>query len=735
MEKKKYLLECDNKTITLEFSRLAEQTNGSVITKMGETVILANVVMSKEDKPEIDYFPLLVDYEEKYYAVGKIYGSRFVRRETRPSEIAILTGRLIDRVIRPLFPKNLRREVQLVITCLSIDEENDPDILGIIAASAALATSDIPWNGPIAGIRIGWAENTGFIINPSYKEREGLALDLIVGGTKEKINMLEAGAKEVPEEIILEAVQIAQKEISKLISAQEKIFSELLPKPKIDISTKEIDSQLIAEVKNFLKDKLETAFFVPDKKSRQNNLRDLEILLLNHFQEKNYQNELTEIKFIFHEEINALLENSILEKEKRPDNRHLEEIRPIEAIIDILPRTHGSALFVRGTTQALSVVTLGAPGDTLTLQGMEITGEKRFIHHYNFPAYSVGEIGPLRGPGRREIGHGALAEKALMSLIPPKETFPYTIRVVSEILSSNGSTSMASVCASSLALMAAGVPLKEPVAGIAMGLITGKSSAAEKEKYKILTDIQGPEDQYGKMDCKVAGTKNGITALQMDVKIEGITPEILKDILSQAKKARLEILEKMNAVISQPRKNLSPFAPRILTLHIKPEKIGEVIGPGGKIINQIISETGVTIDIEQNGDIFITANDENMAKAAIEKITEIVREFLEGDIVEGEISQIKDFGAIVKLGTHKEGLLHISELAPWHVEKVDDIIKSGEKVKLKIKRIEPNGKISLSLKDIKYSGSQEQRKPIRQARFVNKYPTSKSRLTRKPFKK
>ena len=702
MEKKEYQLKIGDKIIGIEFSNLAEQSNGSVMVRMGDTVVLASAVMGKEDRMDLDYFPLIVNYEEKYYAAGKIYGSRFLRRESRPSDSAILTSRLIDRTIRPLFPANMRRDVQIVITCLSIDEDNDPDILGIIAASLALGTSNIPWQGPISAARISWSEKTGFIINSTYKQREEATLNMVVSGPDNVINMLEAESNEVSEDIVKEAMRMAQKEVAELNKGVSNIITKE-GSSKEEIILKEYDKDIKEEIRNFLKDKLESALYVVDKTERENKLFLLKQELMDYLHTKDYSEEsLIDAKSVLEQEIDEVVHKNILEKDKRPDLRKLNEIRPLEMSIDILPRPHGSALFMRGKTHVLSVVTLGAPGDVLLLQGMEISGEKRFLHHYNFPAYSSGEIAPFRGPGRRDIGHGALGEKAILPMIPSQEEFPYTIRVVSEVLSSNGSTSMAATCASSLALMVSGVPIKEHVAGIAMGLIMDKNN-----QYKILTDIQGPEDHYGDMDFKVAGTKNGVNALQMDVKVNGVGSKILGEILDKAKDARLFILEKMNEVISEPRKNLSPYAPRIFTLKIKQEQIGSLIGPGGKIINKIIEDTGAAIDINDDGTIFVTAPDEEKAQSAISRIKEVTKEFLAGELVQGRVSEIRDFGAIINLGGRKEGLLHISELAQRHVVNVEDVVHLGDVLKLKIKKVEPNGKISLSLKD----ASDENNKP------------------------
>ena len=696
MEVKKYQLQLKDKIIEVEFSNLVEQANGSVLVKMGGTCVLANAVMGKNDRLDIDFFPLLVDYEEKYYAAGKIYGSRFVRRESRPTEVAVLTSRLIDRTIRPLFPETMRRDVQVVVTCLSIDEKNDPDVLSIIAASLALSVSDIPFNGPVSALRVGWSKEKGFVLNPWYEEREVLEAEVVVSGPRGQINMIEGGAKGVKEEIIKEAFLIAQKEIASLNDQQAKIIKEI-GKEKQKIVFQEIDKDFKEEVSNFLKEKIEKVLNPTTKKERLEELEIIKEELDNYLKEKEYSADLLkQVSFIFNDQLNQVLHKNILEKELRPDGRNLNEIRPLEMKIDIFDRLHGSAIFMRGLTHALSVVTLGAPSDALLVQGMEITGEKRFMHHYNFPGYSSGEVSPLRGPGRREIGHGALAERALVSVIPRVDDFPYTIRVVSEILSSNGSTSMASVCASSLALMASGVPVSRHVAGIAMGLIIDEKT----NNYKILTDIQGPEDHFGDMDFKVAGTELGITALQMDMKVEGVLPNVLSEALDKAKEAREYILEKMNQVISSPREELSPYAPRVFVIKIKPEKIGDLIGPGGKVINSIIQNLGVQIDIKEDGTVFVTAPDKEKANLALEEIKDITKEFSEGEVVKGKVSQIKEFGAIVDLGHHKEGLLHISELAPFRVNRVEDIVQSGEELKLKIKKVEQNGKISLSLKDV-----------------------------------
>ncbi len=691
MEKKEYSLELDGKNIVVEFSRLAEQANGSVLVKMDQTIVLATAVMGQQDRLEIDYMPLSVEYEEKYYAAGKIYGSRFVRRESRPSENAILTGRLIDRTLRPLFNQKLRRDIQVVVTCLSIDEKNDPDIIGILAASLSLLNSDISWGGPVAGVRIGWSQEKGFLINPQYADREGLSLEIVASGTETKINMIETQANEVSEDIIEQGLALAQEKIKKLIDFQNQIAKEMA-KEKKEMQFVLIDSKLEEYVKHFLSDKLETAVYAGNKKSMNLSLNVLNDLLYKELLSNSFTDRDFKIaKMVVEEEIDKLVHKNILDSDKRPDGRKLDEVRALDIMIDVLPRAHGSALFMRGTTQALSVITLGSTGDVLTIQGMEVTGTKRFMHHYNFPPFCSGETGRLGSPGRREIGHGALAEKALIPMIPEKEVFPYTIRAVTEILSSNGSTSMASACATSLSLMAAGVPIKELVAGIAMGLMS------DETRYKILTDIQGPEDHFGDMDCKVAGTKNGITAMQMDVKISGVTSKIIREVMEQSKKARLEILEKMRAVISEPRKEMSSFAPRITTMEIDPSKIGGVIGAGGKTINQIIADTGVAIDIEDTGLVYITSPDEESSLKAKKIIEEIVREYKVGDIIDGKVSQLKEFGAIIDINPWQDGLLHISEMANYRVNKVEDVVKIDDVLILKITKIE-NGRLGLSLK-------------------------------------
>ena len=693
LNEKIFSLDIGGRTLTVKFTPLAPQTNGAVLVQYGETTVLVTATMGKTDRLESSFFPLVVDYEERFYAAGKILGSRFVRREGKPSEGAILTARLIDRSIRPLFDQNMRREVQVVATVLSIDADNDPDFPALIGTSIALATSDIPWNGPISAIRIGLVNNE-FKVNPTYQERNEGQLDFFLSSADNKITMLEVGGDEVPEEKILQATNIALTEIEKLQKFQSEIIKEMA-KPKTSVVLKQIDPTIRSKTKEFIQDKLEDAIYTTDKMGRASKLSELKKSLEEYLKNDGLDaTAINEAFFVLEEEIDALVHKNILENDKRPDGRALDEIRPIHCEVGVIPRVHGSGLFIRGTTQALSIITLAAPSHALTVETIEECDTKRFIHHYNFPPYSVGEISSMRGPGRREIGHGALAEKSLYPIIPNKDEFPYTIRIVSEILSSNGSSSMASVCGSSLALMDAGVPIKKPVAGIAMGLMLDNES-----HYKILTDIQGPEDHYGDMDLKVAGTSDGITGMQMDVKITGITPKILEEGLAQAKKARLQILQKIAEVIEKPRTSLSPHAPKIFTMQVNPDKIRDIIGSGGKTINDIIKRTGVEIDIDEDGQVFITAPTDEAGHQAMEIIKDITYEFKEGDIVTGTVSRILEFGAIVDLEHNRDGLLHISEIADRRIDKVEDVLKVGQTLTLKIIKIdETTGRINLSLK-------------------------------------
>lgn len=701
MDKKIFSTQFAGREFKAEFGQLAQQASGSVLLSYGETAVLATVVMSQKPKENCDYLPLTVEYEEKLYAAGKIKGSRFIKREGRAQDEAVVAGRMIDRTIRPRFNQKIRNDIQLVVTVLSFDKENDPDVLGIIAASLALATSNIPWDGPVAGARIGRADGQ-LIVNPTFEQRVAGDLDLVVAGTEEKINMMEAGARQVPEEDVLAAIEAGQAAYRELIAFQKKIIAQLNPQ-KAPLEIIEPDSALTAKVKTFLQNKLEEAIYVKEKSLRVNKLSELKQALVDLVQageSAEAEEKISQALEIFEEEIDRMVHENILKKDQRPDGRRLNEVREISCQAGVLPRTHGSALFNRGTTQALSTVTLGSPGDKQIIDGLEEEYKKRFIHHYNFPPFSVGETGFFRGPGRREIGHGALAERSLAVVIPPEEEFPYTIRVVSEILSSNGSSSMASVCGSSLALMDAGVPLKAAVAGIAMGLMLSEAkSASGGMEYKILTDIQGPEDYSGDMDCKIAGTKIGVCGLQMDVKIEGVDLKILRNTFLQAREARQEILEAMDKILSQPRQTLSKFAPRIIIFQIDPEKIREVIGPGGKVINEIIDQTGVKIDIEDSGMVFITSENESAGQKALEWVKNIVREVKPGEIFQGRVTRLINFGAFVEILPGQEGLVHISELAPYRVNKVDDIVKVGDIIPVKVKNIDEQGRINLSLKD------------------------------------
>ena len=721
MEKniREFSTQIGGKTLTITSGKFAAQTNGACTVQYGGTVVLATVVLSQNIREGLDYFPLMVDFDEKLYAAGKIKGSRFIKREGRASDEAIISGRIIDRSIRPLFPQTIKNDVQIIVTVLSFDNENDADVLGLIAASCALSISNIPWLGPIAATRVGRINNE-LVLNPSYEARQKSDLDLFVAANMEKVVMIEAGANEVKEDDILAAIQFAQKHINKIIKLIEEITGQVGQK-KIDIqqelSTEELASQkkIHGKVNAFMTAKrINSIFNYQTKEELKNNIdsakKELDVLLKadNEISKDEREIGVTLVDEYIDKKMHAL----ILEQEKRPDGRKLNEIRPLSAAVGVLPRTHGSGLFERGETQVLSVVTLGAPGDEQTVDTMEESGKKRYMHHYNFPPFSVGEVAPLRGPSRRDIGHGALAKKALLPMIPDKETFPYTIRVVSEVLSSNGSSSQASVCGSTLSLMDAGVPLKKPVAGIAMGII---SDPTDEKKYKILTDIQGLEDHSGDMDFKIAGTRDGITAIQMDTKINGLTNDMIKDTFVQAKRARLEILEVMAKAIAEPRQELSPYAPRITTLHINPEKIRDVIGPGGKMINKIIDETGVSIDIEDDGSVFITSTSAEGAVKAKEWVELICAEAEVGKIYKGKVTRLMDFGAFVEILPGQEGLIHISEMAPFRVNQVSDVVSIGDEIEAKVKEIDDQNRINLTLSGTNFDFSKIKRSdaPVR----------------------
>jgi polyribonucleotide nucleotidyltransferase len=701
MAVKTYQEEFVGKTLFVEIGRLANQANGSCRVQYGETSVLVTATMSEKPK-DADYFPLSVEYEEKYYAAGKIKGSRWIKRETRPSDEAILAGRLIDRSLRPRFNQNIRNEVQVVPTVLSFDGINDPDIPALFGASLALMISDIPFDGPVAAIRIGRKDGK-IIFNPSYEERAASDFDIVVAGTGPRINMIEAGAKIVPEDEIVEAVEKGFRELQKVIEFQKKIAEELAAAKK-ELVVAGRDEALAKMVRDFAAPKLEKALYTPYKLEYVEGLRRTEEELNQYLSEQfaghpELEAKKTEARSIFEEEINRIVHQNIVEppagREKRPDGRKVDELREIGAEVGILPHSHGSGLFNRGTTQALSVLTLASPGMEQWVETMEIDlTKKRFMHHYVFPPFSVGEVGRMGFTGRREIGHGALAERALEPLIPSKDEFPYTIRVVSEILSSNGSSSMASICGSSLALMDGGVPIKMPAAGIAMGLMFDE----EGKRYKILTDIQGPEDHHGDMDLKVAGTKEGITAVQMDVKVEGIDGKILEKALAQARKARLEILDEMAKAIKTPRPELSEFAPRVKIIKINPDKIGSVIGPQGKVINDIIEKTGVAIDIEDDGSVFITSDNPRSMEEAIAYVNRIIFEAKPGDEFDGKVTRLLDFGAMVEYLPGKEGLVHVSEISKEHIRRPSDVLKIGQVVHVRVKNIDEYGRINLTMR-------------------------------------
>ncbi|AUS09124.1 polyribonucleotide nucleotidyltransferase [Laceyella sacchari] len=692
MESALFETELAGRKLVLEIGKFAGLANGSVMVRYGDTVVMATVVASKEPR-DTDFFPLTVNYEERLYAVGKIPGG-FIKREGRPSDKAILASRLIDRPIRPLFDEGFRHEVQVVTIVMSVDQDCSSEIAALIGASTALSISDIPFRGPIGGVIVGRVDGK-LVINPTVEQQERSDLHLVVAGTKEGINMVEAGSKQIPEETILEAILLGHEVIKKIVAFQEEIVAQV-GKPKMEVQLYQVDEQIDARVRALATDSLLAAVQVTEKQARQDAIDQVKKQTLEQMLE-----ELGEEAFAEHEkDINAVLDKIvkeevrrlIVEEGKRPDGRNPEEIRPLSSEIGILPRTHGSGLFRRGQTQVLSVCTLGALGDVQILDGLDLEESKRFMHHYNFPPFSVGEARPIRAPGRREIGHGALGERALEQVIPSEDEFPYTIRLVSEVLESNGSTSQASICASTLALMHAGVPIKAPVAGIAMGLVK------EDNKVVVLTDIQGMEDHLGDMDFKVAGTRRGVTALQMDIKISGIDRSILERALEQAKKARMILLDNMEATISEPNKELSPYAPKILTMRIHPDKIRDVIGPSGRVINKIIEETGVKIDIEQDGRIYIASPETSQNERAKKIIEDLVREVVVGEIYVGTVKRVEKYGAFVELFPGKEGLVHISQLDVNRVAKVQDVVNVGDSIKVKVTEIDDQGRINLSRK-------------------------------------
>lgn len=706
-------IEFGGQTLSLETGRLALQANGSVLARLGDTVVLATAVMG-EAKEELGYFPLVVDFEEKLYAGGKIKTSRFVKREGRPSDGAILTGRLIDRSIRPLFPKkDFYNEVQVILTMLSVDQENSPAILGMIAAYAALTISNIPWQGSLGAARIGFKEGN-FLLNPGNGELEFSDLNLILAGSKEGILMVEAEANELPEAEVIKALEWGHQQIQPIIALIEELQKEV-GQEKLPVVEKEANLEIKQAILAYVQEKMGDELFSPTRASRDSAREEFLEELFLVFEGKVTKNEMTEI---FDEAVRKAVRVRILEKNLRPDGRDdLTVVRPLNIEVGVLPRTHGSALFARGETQVLTIATLGSTSLEQLIEGPTGEETKRFMHHYNFPPFSTGEVGRLGWPGRREVGHGALAERALLPVIPSEEEFPYAIRLVSEVLSSAGSTSMASVCGSTLALMDTGVPIKSAVAGVAMGLVTSE----DQKQSKILTDIAALEDFYGDMDFKVAGTKNGINALQMDIKLAKVSHEILTVALNQARDARLFILQKMAQVIGEPRQELSIYAPRVISVLIDPKKIGEVIGPGGKVVRNIQDETETIIDIKEDGTVHISGKSEENAQRARAWIESLTKEVKVGEIYQGKVTRILDFGALVEILPGKEGLVHISEFSPGYVSNVRDFVKEGEELKVKVVSLDERGKIRLSVKALKMEGFTE-----------GEFRGGKSRFAKKP---
>ena len=683
------------KLLELEIGKVCELANGQVMVRYGDTVVNVTACASKEPRPDIDFFPLSCDYEEKMYAAGKIPGG-FIKREGRPSERAILNSRLMDRPLRPLFPKGFYNDVQVVATVMCVDNDAPSEIAAMIGSSVALAISDIPWDGPTGSVLIGMVDGQ-FVVNPSLAQREESTMHLVVSGTKEAIMMVEAGAQEVPEETILDAIMFAHEEIKKIVEFIEAIVAEV-GKPKMEIELYKVPEDIETAVREYAEDKMRAAIQTYDKMERLDNMDAVEAETKEHFEEI-YPDNAKDIGNVLYTITKEQVRSLILDDGIRPDNRKRTEIRPIWCDTGILPRTHGSGLFKRGQTQVLSIATLGAMGEAQTIDGITEQTEKRYMHHYNFPPYSVGEAGRMKSPGRREIGHGALAERALLPVLPSVEEFPYAIRVVSEVLSSNGSTSQASVCGSCMALMDAGVPIKAPVAGIAMGLIE-RVEEDGSSKMAILSDIQGMEDFLGDMDFKVAGTAKGVTAIQMDIKVHGLSKQVLQEALKQAYEGRMHIMQEMLDEIPEPRAELSPYAPRIISMQIDPDHIRTVIGPGGKTINRIIAETGVKIDIDDTGLVYIAAPDMESAQAGVREIELLTKEPEPGEIYEGKVTRVMPFGAFIEILPGKEGLLHISKMAKERVEKVEDVMNVGDTVKVKVTEIDSQNRINLSRKEL-----------------------------------
>ena len=696
---KSYSTKLAGRDLTIETGKICGLANGSVVVKYGDTVVMVNVTAAKEPKEGIDFFPLSVDYEEKLYAVGKIPGS-FTKREGKPSDKAILTSRAIDRPLRPLFPKDFRNDVCVTATVLSVEQDNSPEVCAMIGAACALEISDIPFNGPTAAVAVGWVDDQ-IVINPTVEQRKKSKLTATVAGTLEKITMIEAGADEIPNEKMLEAIKTAHEEIKNICNFISSIKAEI-GKPKFEYQSFAVEKDFYEDIVANFKDRMYQDVQATDKEVRDANIdkitEDINSYVAEKYGEDAIEERKMEIADSIHDLEKACVRAMILEEHKRPDGRKIDEIRPLSCEVGVLPRTHGSSIFTRGQTQVMSVVTLGMKSEEQMLDGIDEETEKRYMHQYNFPSYSVGEARPSRGPGRREIGHGALAEKALVPVIPSEDEFPYAIRVVSEVLSSNGSTSQASICGSTLALMDAGVPIKKPVAGISTGLVTDQN---DPSRYIMLTDIQGIEDFFGDMDFKVGGTKDGITAIQVDIKIDGLTYDIIKEAFERTKVARDYILDNiMLPVIDKPRADISKYAPRILTTKINPDKIKDVIGTGGKVINKIIDETGVKIDIEDDGRVCVYSSDMESAKKAMKMIDDITREIEAGKVYDGVVSRIMSFGAFVDLGGGKEGLLHISKISSKRVEKVEDVLSVGDEITVKVTDIDHQGRINLSMKDL-----------------------------------
>ena len=698
MVKQTFNLDFCGRLLTVETGELAKQAAGAVLVSYGDTVVLSTVAASKQAKEGIDFFPLTVTFEEKLYSVGKIPGG-FLRREGRPSEHATLSARMIDRPIRPLFAEGFRNEVQVVNTVLSVEQDCTPEMTAMFGASLALCISDIPFNGPIAGVYVGRVDGE-YVINPSVEMLEKSDIHLAVAGTKHAINMVESSAKEVSEEAMLEALLFGHEHIKKLCAFQEEIV-KAVGKEKREIVLYEIPTDLNKEVRSLVEERMIQAVRIHNKLERYDAIDRIEDEMVSLYETKEYEDDKSKqqtikfVKEICHDIVKEEVRRLITEDKVRPDGRHITEIRPLASRVDILPRVHGSALFTRGETQVLSVCTLGAMNDNQIIDDLTDVETKRFLHHYNFPPYSVGEVGRMGAPGRREIGHGALGEKALSQILPPLEQFPYTIRLVAEVLESNGSSSQASICAGTMALMSAGVPITAPVAGIAMGLVK------DGDNYTVLTDIQGMEDHLGDMDFKVAGTPKGITALQMDIKVDGITEEIFKEALTQAKKGRMEIMENMLAAIQEPRKEVGVYAPKIEVIQIDPEKIRDVIGPNGKMINQIIEASNdVKIDIDDDGKVVVYHMEYASIKKAVEMIQAIVKEAKVGEVYEAKVMRIEKFGAFVNLFSGTDGLLHISKIAHERVEKVEDVLKIGDIVKVKVIEVDEKGRVNVSAKDL-----------------------------------